>query len=90
MAVIRNELSRFASVPRMTIDLPMNAPKSICVFGAARISIVFDSAGYVYAVNPAGTITEYAPGGTTVVATFTGTNYGHPFVGSHAFATFCQ
>jgi hypothetical protein len=53
-------------------------------------SLAFDSAGYVYAVNAAGTITEYAPGGTTVVATFTGANYGHPFVGSHAFATFCQ
>lgn len=53
-------------------------------------SLAFDSAGYVYAANPSGSITEYAPGGTTVVATFPGTTYGTPSGNPYAFGTFCE
>jgi hypothetical protein len=53
-------------------------------------SLTFDSAGYVYAVSASGSVTEYAPGGTTVFATFPGTSYGMPTAGPDQFGTFCQ
>jgi hypothetical protein len=54
------------------------------------VSLAFDSAGYTYAVSAAGSITEFAPGGATVVATFPGTSYGMPSYVPYQFGTFCQ